>query len=148
MLKYKIPLLLWGAEPSTPTSGCFVTELLGLPWNKRRQTLQKGHLNVCLKSDWYFHTASPYHRAAVVQSLYTDTQKFRSEFEGWPVTGMELVLCGGRAAGGAIVSLHLDAIESSCCQHLAPVTRWFELELQSAAMMLVSASSGCRGISP
>lgn len=47
----------------------------------------------------------------------------------------------GRAAEGRIIaSLHVDATDSSCCQQLPSVSRWFGLELQ---MMLVSACSGC-----
>lgn len=54
----------------------------------------------------------------MVQPFYTDTQKFWSEFEGWSVCWNVTGAFGGRAAEEAIVSLHLDAIESSCCQQL------------------------------
>lgn len=117
MLQYKIPLSLWGAEPAVLLlQVVFNGELFGLPSNKRRQTLQKGHFNVYLKSNWYFHTASLYHRAAVVQPSYTDTQKFCTEFEGWPATGMQLVLCGESSRRGHCITA------SGCHRKFLPST--------------------------
>lgn len=54
----------------------------------------------------------------MVQPFSTDTQKFWSEFEGWSVCWNVTGAVWGRAAEEAIVSLHLDATESSCCQQL------------------------------